>query len=855
MNKLYIYSTKTFKHERTIHNVKQKDGSLKDEKAFPFYKVGQTTQINAEIRVKQQDGTSNPEPLLVLRTFNVPNNVTDKMVHSALENVDLLERTRVDADREWFTGQDENILDIIVSRIQKIAKLSDNDLKDPFNARLYQEEAIKRGITYLNNDGDKFYLMMKPRAGKNCTAIAIAQKTMKRGDVCFFISHWPSAFAGFEDDCETFRWSKSINVIRGDNNPETIKSKIKKNKFNFIMASVQALSSNNFLIGFYAKLAIFDESDYGMRTSNTTNILGDLEYKKSISLSGTDVYALVNETTRFNSYAYNLFDEYKLIEAGLVTNIPKIKTFACTVPDSVYEEVPIEHRDEVTRYFKHLFAANVSNEDDDKDKNTKVKLNPKDGLYYAGRTKIEFKYSGSVAKFMNTVLKDVSSGLSPYSLVSNKHGVFYFSRVTSIYAFYNLVKEHYGDLEIDVLIANEFKNDIQDNVKREIGLANKKNRRTIYATVGRMTRGGTVEDWTYVAKFTDGTGWATEHQKDLRCQSHKGEYGYIYDYNPHRCLMAHYQMTLDLNDLKHNKNPKNRESLIRESLIAHQIISVDGWKIKDVDYTELIHEATKEIDIVAFGSANSIGDIGDEQELLTILGSTAQTSKCLTKAVNEVLDADEKKGKGLGKLLEQSTNQTQKSKKTPLEILQGKLRTISSAIPYLVVLTEQKYNSLELLAGMKDSIKETWAKEYCDITFDDFKSLVKNNRLSKNFLDIRIEALCIEHDREKLFSLLSTSEAQKKQADVTTPLELVDEMLEKLDIDSWTTETRTLVPGCGSGNFLVGIQKKLLDRGFSYEEINEIVYAVELKECNVKIAKFRTGLTNIVVGDVLNHPF
>lgn len=65
----------------------------------PMLKIGQTQQESAEIRIKQQDGTSCAQTLVKYASFEVP--YTDKEFHKYLLDNDY-SKTRKDVDREWF---------------------------------------------------------------------------------------------------------------------------------------------------------------------------------------------------------------------------------------------------------------------------------------------------------------------------------------------------------------------------------------------------------------------------------------------------------------------------------------------------------------------------------------------------------------------------------------------------------------------------------------------------------------------------------------------------------------------------------------------------------------------------------
>ena len=88
---------------------------------------------------------------------------------------------------------------------------------------------------------------------------------------------------------------------------------------------------------------------------------------------------------------------------------------------------------------------------------------------------------------------------------------------------------------------------------------------------------------------------------------------------------------------------------------------------------------------------------------------------------------------------------------------------------------------------------------------------------------------------DKLRCLISkhfipTKEEKKNNAEIPTPVELVDEMLDKIPIEFWTTPKKVFEPCCGKGNFVLGI----FDRFFKGLEK---MYPDTTERCNVIITE------------------
>ena len=88
----------------------------------------------------------------------------------------------------------------------------------------------------------------------------------------------------------------------------------------------------------------------------------------------------------------------------------------------------------------------------------------------------------------------------------------------------------------------------------------------------------------------------------------------------------------------------------------------------------------------------------------------------------------------------------------------------------------------------------------------------------------------------------ATRDARKKQtAEVFTPPELCNEMMDKLSAGSWSDVTKTFLDNsCGNGNFLVEIYKRKVDTlHFDPIESLKSIYGVELMADNVQECRHR----------------
>lgn len=148
MNKeIYVYTTKAYERKS-------------------WYKIGETNQ-GSSIRVKQQDGTSNPEELNIVYRREVPTHCTDRKVHQALKDGGFFP---VRDNREWF----ECPLDAVKSAVNEV--VSGVSRPDNYKMREEQQDCCDKAVEYFNNGGKRFLINAKMRFGKTFTTYQIIKQ-------------------------------------------------------------------------------------------------------------------------------------------------------------------------------------------------------------------------------------------------------------------------------------------------------------------------------------------------------------------------------------------------------------------------------------------------------------------------------------------------------------------------------------------------------------------------------------------------------------------------------------------------------------------------------------------------------
>ena len=99
----------------------------------------------------------------------------------------------------------------------------------------------------------------------------------------------------------------------------------------------------------------------------------------------------------------------------------------------------------------------------------------------------------------------------------------------------------------------------------------------------------------------------------------------------------------------------------------------------------------------------------------------------------------------------------------------------------------------------------------------------------------------------------------KATGEVFTPTPLVEEILDKMDPESFKDPTKTFLdPSCGDGQFLASVLYRKLHNGINFETALSTIYGVDLMEDNVELCRERLlcgreDLRHIVEKNIVCH--
>ena len=287
-----------------------------------WFKIGETQQLVKD-RVKQQDGTSNPEPLDIV--YEVESVLSDKEIHKILESKGY-ERTRNDADREWFIINDSDNTDLyyeqVIILINRIISESSVDTRIEYVPRYFQSliknQFLKKYQDELKLDYKKidFALELAPRFGKTIWAIDLLNTLYVEHGIklCVIPCYVHTAITSFKKEFYTFKgYSSNMVFVTSEDNIQKVISENYGKKLIVVAMSLQIREHESKLDVIKAipskdKVSIIDEADFGAHRMNSQGKIDYLNCGLNIYMTGTAIervaLPLLNLRNNFIRWSY-----------------------------------------------------------------------------------------------------------------------------------------------------------------------------------------------------------------------------------------------------------------------------------------------------------------------------------------------------------------------------------------------------------------------------------------------------------------------------------------------------------------------------------------------------------------------
>jgi hypothetical protein len=303
--KIYIYTTKIYSK-------------------IGYFKIGETQQL-VEDRVRQQDGTSNPEPLIVC--YEIDSVLSDKEIHKILE-LKGYERTRSDVSREWFIVNDgdnpELYVEQVINLINVIISESKVDTRREYIPRFYQtyikEKTLNKLDLEINAGYSKidFVSELAPRFGKTISAIDMLPEFKEKYGfkVCLLPSYVLSSLSSFKKELNYFKgYSDNIIYTTINDDIETIITENYGKKMVVIEVSLH-INEHQKKLEFIRnlpskdKVSIIDEADFGAHRFNSQEVINYIDSYLNFYMTGTGIEKVISslDNVRDNVIRFSYID-------------------------------------------------------------------------------------------------------------------------------------------------------------------------------------------------------------------------------------------------------------------------------------------------------------------------------------------------------------------------------------------------------------------------------------------------------------------------------------------------------------------------------------------------------------------
>lgn len=481
----------------------------------------------------------------------------------------------------------------------------------PYTLRDEQAEAVELTKDYfIKNEKHKpeYLWNAKPRFGKTLAAYDLC-KSLNAQNI-LIVTNRPAIANSWYSDYKKFFGPESgyyfVSTVDGIKDKEGVYSREKlleadifgedeyKGCIEFV--SLQDLKGSIYFGGQYDKLAhlykgdnntkpgilwdvmIVDEAHEGVDTYKTDAAFDNIARKYTLHLSGTPFKALAND--KFNSDAIynwtyadeqakkNSWDNSSEIENPYI-NLPKLNLYTYQMSEIVRDELVqgVEIQGETVEYAFDLNEFfRVEN----------------------GR----FVHNSSVDKFLDALTLQKKFPFSTEELRNElKHTFWLLDRVESARALAKKLQEHpvFSEYEIILAAGDGRIDDDSENEKSfdKVVKAISEYEKTITLSVGQLTTGITIPEWTGVLMLSNVKSPALYMQAAFRAQNpclfHEGseykrkENAYVFDFDPARTLIIFEEFANDLSP--HTASGKGsvdeRKENIRELLNFFPVIGED----------------------------------------------------------------------------------------------------------------------------------------------------------------------------------------------------------------------------------------------------------------------------------------
>ncbi|EKB54295.1 Eco57I restriction-modification methylase domain-containing protein [Falseniella ignava] len=632
-----------------------------------YIKIGETSR-EVEARIHEQVGTAGLTPEIQFHRVAQRKDgqwFHDSDLHRYLISRGIRRHNFGTSANEWFyfNGQIERAETLTDEFIQSGASKQQVTIEPiDYELRSEQAEAVEETLAYYRQEGNdrEFLWNAKPRFGKTLTTYDLM---LQLGAVnTLIVTNRPAIANSWYEDFHKFishqepnmKFVSETDALKGkgmtrDEFIEFVVSEEAGDAKQVTFISLQDLKGARFAGGPHKKLdwvaeipwdlLVIDEAHEGVDTRKTDRAFEKINRDFTLHLSGTPFKAIANEKFLADQiYNWSYLDEQQAkanwdptLDTNPYEKLPTLSLFTYQMSSLVQDRLQRGANLEEDGNMDYAFDLNE---------------------FFATKDNGRFEYEASVLKFLD----NLSQGKMPFSPTEYRHQLdhtfWLLPRVASAKALEALLKKHpvFKDYQI-ILAAGDGESLIDSETELEQSQEVKKNKKsydkvkaaiekypkTITLSVGQLTTGVTIPEWTAVLMLSNIKSPALYFQAAFRAQNpyeyekdgqlFRKENAYIFDFAPERTLILFDEFANNLTPGQ-SETTKQRHDQIKTLLNFFPVIAEDDQgEMQELNAEEVLtiprHIKAREVVRQGFMSNllfnNIVGIFGAPKELVGII--------------------------------------------------------------------------------------------------------------------------------------------------------------------------------------------------------------------------------------------
>lgn len=580
-----------------------------------WIKIGYTERENVDIRIKEQTHTAaiNLEyKKLWVNTakFNDSDEwFRDSQFHAYLQKYKNIKQ---EPNTEWFyyNGTPEQSY----NDFNDFRNHAYNQAQEKLNYQLRNEQkaAVEQTLEYIkeNSEGE-FLWNAKPRFGKTLTTYDLVRKL--EAHKVLIVTNRPAIANSWFDDFEKFiAWQTDFAFVSTsdslNNRPVMSREEfLSQNKKTHMLAfiSLQDLKGAISFGGNFDKLSwvkemewdllVIDEAHEGIDTFKTDMAFDEINRNFTLHLSGTP----------FKAIASGKFNKDKIFNWTYVDEQRAKNYWKNKEENNPYEKLPR------LNLFSYQMSQMIT---DEVNKGAQIEGDNIDfafdlNEFFATNESGKFLHESDINKWLDSLSRNEKYPFSTRKLRDElKHTFWLLERVASARALQKLLQNHpvFENYEVILAAGDGRSNDDEqiitqkslDRVRKALAIKDKK---TITLSVGQLTTGITVPEWSAVLMLSNIKSPSQYMQAAFRAQNpweytingqvHQKENAYIFDFAPERTLTIYDDFANNLlsNTSGGGGTIQDREEHIKELLNFFPVIAEDDeGKMVELDVTQVL---------------------------------------------------------------------------------------------------------------------------------------------------------------------------------------------------------------------------------------------------------------------------